>query len=121
MPICPDLKKFRAKTINAKWLIVSGGDENELREIFAIKKIDHNFNGGIFGSPNSKEEILKRELNSKNIRKPALLIGDSKYDYFAAKDQNIEFVFLSCWTELNNWKEFVKDEKIFSVSNLDDI
>ncbi len=119
--VCPKLEDFKRKTINSKWLIVSGGDENELREIFSIRKIADIFNGGIFGSPSSKKKILKRELSSKNIRRPALLIGDSKYDYFAAKDQNIEFIFLSCWTELNNWKKFVKDEGIYSVSNLVDI
>jgi len=41
---------------------------------FTAKGIDHFFDGGIFGSPNTKDEILAREINHRNIIDPAVLL-----------------------------------------------
>ena len=64
------------------------------------------FNGGIFGSPDSKDEILERELSCGNINQKALFLGDSRYDHFASSSANLDFVFLSYWTEFADWKEY---------------
>tara|TARA_Y100000813_G_C24037836_1_gene293051 strand:+ start:10 stop:678 length:669 start_codon:yes stop_codon:yes gene_type:complete len=106
------LNLFRNHTANAKWLLVSGGDEVELKELFNIKKINHYFNGGIFGSPDTKNEIIKREQFNKNIQNPTLFIGDSKLDYFAAKSNSLDFVFLTEWTDFKKYKEFCKENNI---------
>ena len=40
-------KKLRIYSGKIPWLIVSGGDQKELREVFKYKKITSYFNGGI--------------------------------------------------------------------------
>lgn len=100
------LADLREHTRQAKWLIVSGGDQDELREVFSARGLSQLFDGGIFGSPDSKDIILARELSKKNITLPALYLGDSRYDHIVAKTVNIDFLFLSMWTEFDNWLEY---------------
>ena len=98
------IQELREKTKNSKWLIVSGGDQTELREVFFQRKLDGYFDGGIFGSPDDKDTILKNEKDKCNIIGKSLFLGDSMYDYQAAKTAKIDFIFLSKWTEVNNWE-----------------
>lgn len=100
--VAEGLDKLKAQTPNANWLIVSGGDQQELREVFAARDLAKYFEGGIFGSPDNKDMILARELENGNITRPALFLGDSKYDYQAAKAAELDFVFLTQWTEVKN-------------------
>lgn len=102
--IAPGLETLQKKTPEARWLIVSGGDQAELRDVFAQRGIAEWFDGGIFGSPDTKDEILVRELAAANIQQPALFLGDSKYDYQAASAADLEFVFLSGWSEVEDWQ-----------------
>lgn len=117
----PGLEELRRKTGDARWLIVSGGSQEELREVFAERGIDHWFDGGIFGSPDTKDVILAREIEAGNIRGRALFIGDSKYDHRAASAANLDFVFATYWTEVPDWREFVEDNKISTVETFCDI
>lgn len=110
--VAEGLEKLREATPNANWLIVSGGDQQELREVFAKRGLDNLFNSGIFGSPDTKDQILSRELASGNITQPALFLGDSKYDHQAATTAGLDFVFLSGWTEVGGWKEWAKKQGI---------
>lgn len=112
------LRELRINTEPANWLIVSGGDQNELREVFAARGIVKYFDGGIFGSPDTKEIIINRELQSNNIEHPALFIGDSKYDYTAAQQGGLDFVFVSDWTEVCDWQGWAKNKKIMTISDL---
>lgn len=59
------LQKLREQSRHAKWLIVSGGDQAELREIFLMRGLDRLFDGGVFGSPDNKDVILSREITEK--------------------------------------------------------
>lgn len=104
--IAPGLEALRKQTSNARWLIVSGGDQAELRDVFAQRNIAKWFDGGIFGSPDTKDDILSRELASDNIQQSALFLGDSKYDYQAANTAGLDFVFLSGWSEVGDWKSW---------------
>lgn len=110
--IAPGLEVLREQTPNARWLIVSGGDQAELRDVFASRGIAAWFDGGIFGSPDTKDEILARELVSGNIQQPALFLGDSKYDYQAASAARLDFLFLSGWSEVVAWKAWVNEEQL---------
>jgi len=118
--ISPGLENLR-KATQSRWLIVSGGDQNELRSIFSQRNLMEDFNGGVFGSPDTKDTILLRELENGNINLPALFIGDSKYDYQAAKVNNIDFVFAYDWTELVNWKEYCKKNDLRVISNISNL
>lgn len=101
--IAEGLAELKRKTEFSNWLIVSGGDQIELRRVFEERKIESFFNGGIFGSPDNKNAILCREINNKNIKTPALFIGDSKYDYEVAQEAGLDFVFLYRWTEVSDY------------------
>ena len=115
--ISPGLEKLR-RISQSRWLVVSGGDQNELRNVFQQRNLVENFNGGIFGSPDTKDAILSRELGNDNIKLPALFIGDSKYDYLAAKAANIDFVFAYDWTEVSDWREYCKEHGLNFISNI---
>ena len=103
------------------WLIISGGDQKELREVFEYKKIYKYFNGGIYGSPDKKIEIIKRELNKGTINHPALMFGDSKLDFEAANKNNIDFIFVSKWTDFEDYKGYCKSNFIKVISQISDL
>lgn len=112
--IAKNIKELRNKTKLSNWLIVSGGDQNELREVFKIRGLAHYFDGGIFGSPDNKNAILKTEQKNGNIACKSLFIGDSLYDYQAALKAKIDFIFLSKWTELADWGNIFTDDQVYS-------
>lgn len=115
------LRELRNATPQSRWLVVSGGDQTELRDIFSKRGLDVLFDGGIFGSPDNKCTILERELNIDNIQKPAAFIGDSRYDYEAASGTGLDFIFMSGWSEFHGWADYFKDEKCYVVGNIDQL
>jgi len=119
--VAEGLEDLRVQTPDAIWCIVSGGDQAELREIFAARRLDYLFDGGIFGGPDSKDAILAREIGSGTIRTPALFLGDSRYDYEAAQRAGLDFVFISGWTEVKEWKAFVDRNRLKSLNRLNEI
>lgn len=119
--VAPGLYTLRKQTPGTRWLIVSGGDQAELRDVFAKRGLTVLFNGGIFGSPDNKNEILARELTSHNILVPALFLGDSKYDYEASLAAKIDFIFLTKWTEVKAWEAWVDSKNITFKSDLRDL
>lgn len=119
--MAPGLKALRQQTPNARWMIVSGGDQAELRHVFALRGIAEWFDGGIFGSPDTKDEILARELASTNIQHPALFLGDSKYDHQAASAAGLDFVFLSGWSEVEGWKDWVAANQLVYTDSVESL
>lgn len=109
---------LRAATPNANWMILSGGDQQEIRTLFAKRKIDHMFDGGLFGSPDNKDEVLAREIANGQIQLPALFLGDSKYDFEAANRAGLDFIFLSDWTEVPDWQEYCAAHKLTILRNI---
>ncbi|WP_027875193.1 HAD family hydrolase [Spongiibacter marinus] len=116
--VAEKLAELRDKTPDSTWLIVSGGDQAELREVFKKRNIARYFNGGIYGSPDTKEQILAREIRANNIRQPALFLGDSKYDAKVAVEASIDFVFMTQWTEVDAWKYWLLENGYTSKSKL---
>ncbi|MHB0819797.1 HAD family hydrolase [Stutzerimonas stutzeri] len=117
----PGLKALRERTPAARWLIVSGGDQNELREIFISRELDKLFDGGIYGSPDTKDEILARECASGNITGDALFVGDSRYDHIAATRAGLDFVFINQWSEFKSWKCYFQEHAVLCVDSLSDL
>lgn len=116
--VAKGLTQLRKQMPNARWLIVSGGDQAELRDVFTKRRLADMFDGGIFGSPDTKDIILEREMAKGNIETPALFIGDSKYDYQAASEAGLCFVFLSAWSEVSDWTKWVVEKDLSHVSSL---
>ena len=113
--------KLIMKLTNKKLIVVSGGQEEDLKQLFSYRKIDKYFKGSIFGSPLNKEDIFKREIKNNNILFPAIYLGDSKYDYESSIKHNIDFIFVNEWTEMVNWKEYCFSKSIFSIKRLYDL
>ena len=112
------LHELRQATRNARWMLLSGGDQTELRELFAQRGIADLFDAGIFGSPDNKDQVLSREIANSNLMQPALFLGDSRYDHQAASRAGLDFVFLKNWTEFSEWPEYCAQHQIAVVDNL---
>jgi phosphoglycolate phosphatase-like HAD superfamily hydrolase len=104
--IAPGLQELREATQQANWIMVSGADERELRDVFARRGIADWFDGGIFGSPLNKDQILERELASGNCKRPSVFFGDSRYDVEASTRAGLDSVFLSQWTDMKDWENY---------------
>lgn len=116
--VADGLQALREATSNANWLIVSGGDQQEIRALFDKRDLAALFDGGIFGSPDDKDEILTREKENGNIQMPALFIGDSKYDYECSTRAGLDFVFLIDWTDVPDWEDFCEEHQIHVCRNI---
>ena len=119
--IAPDLMRVREANLHAKWMIISGGDQAELRDIFQQRGIDKLFDAGIFGSPDNKDVILAREMDAGNIVEPALFIGDSRYDHQASTNAGLDFVFLSAWTDVEGWQDYCANHQVTVFNHLGDL
>ena len=116
--IAPDLRELRQVLSHTRWLVVSGSDQTELRYIFEQRGLSKLFDGGIFGSPDNKIDILERETSSSNIRMPALFLGDSEYDHQAAVHSGLDFLFISKWTEFQNWQAYCSKNQIQFINDI---
>ena len=90
--ITPFSEKLLAQNTAIKY-VASGSEQNELREIFKIRKLDSYFSG-ILGSPEKKSVHIATILKKHNTPK-AVMIGDAISDLEAAKENNIDFIFYS--------------------------
>lgn len=84
--------------------IISAASEVDLQHIFHKKGLDHLFTG-IYGGPRTKVEIFSDVLANYPNSNP-IFFGDAKADYLVAEKYNIDFVFLSDYTEFTDWKNF---------------
>ncbi|MPS49689.1 HAD hydrolase-like protein [Methylobacillus sp.] len=116
--IAPGLWELREKTASSNWLVISGGDQAELRTIFAECKLSPLFDGGIFGSPDNKDGIMAREISRGNIRLPALFIGDSRYDHESSSRAGLDFVFMHGWTDFPDWQAYCTRHNIVTLPNI---
>ena len=119
--VAEGLEQLREKTPHACWLVVSGGDQAEPRAVFNERGIADYFDGGIFGSPDIKGDIVARELATGNIKRPALFLGDSRLDHEVAAANGLDFVFVSQWTEMPDWERYIENFGLGSVTGIRDL
>ena len=105
---------------NATCLVVSGGAQVEIREVFKRRRLLDIFSG-VYGSPDNKREILERQIAAGSIVVPGLFIGDSRFDYEVATEYGFDFVFVTHWTEFDGWKAFFSERPITIVDDLGDL
>lgn len=84
--------------IKVKKFIASGSEQSELRLVFDNRKLSEFFHS-IYGSPTSKETIIKSILN-KESTKNAVMIGDAYSDMYAAEKNDIDFIFYSPFSNI---------------------
>lgn len=119
--VAKGLEQLKEQTKDSNWLIVSGGDQAELREVFSERDLDRFFDGGIFGSPLNKEIILKNEIKKCNIIGKSLFLGDSVYDHKVSTAAQMDFIFLSKWTEVHNWESWTSQKKISNIKDIQEL
>lgn len=115
----PGLRDFLDKISGYDCYVVSGGMQSELRQIFFEKKLDGYFKG-IYGSPDSKYQIVDAILKKMNYKSP-LFVGDSKLDYQVADHYGMTFIFLTRYTEFSQWQNFFSEKNIKALDNISEI
>lgn len=118
--IASGIEKLKSQTNNSKWMIASGGDQEELRFLFKEKSITSYFDGGIYGSPSSKHQIIEKKLKNKHFL-PALFLGDSLYDIQTAQKFHLDFIFVYGWTDLKDWKKICDENNLIYVEKIQDL
>jgi phosphoglycolate phosphatase-like HAD superfamily hydrolase len=104
--------------LNQRWAIVSGGDEEELRDVFKSRGLDKWFDLGIHGSPATKYDIFEKFRNSGLDFSEAVFLGDSVLDYEVAKNFTLDFIFVTDWSDLTNFNDFCSHRQIQIINNL---
>lgn len=105
---------------NKKLYIASGGDENELNEVFKAKNIQQYFNR-ILGSPRKKNDLVS-EILIENAEKKIIMIGDAKSDLWASQANGIDFIYMSQYSLVQDvMKELSQEEGFKSIRNLGDL
>jgi len=118
--VATQIKKLKSQTKKTTWMVASGGDQEELRFLFKEKGITSFFEGGIYGSPSSKYQIVEKKLKDKNFL-PALFIGDSLYDIQTAKEYNLDFIFVYGWTDLKDWENICNENNLVYIEKIQDL
>jgi phosphoglycolate phosphatase-like HAD superfamily hydrolase len=112
------LEELRKNLSSSEWSIVSGGDQIELREVFKQINISNFFDGGIFGSPDTKYDIIQKGIDSGKYYGNVLYFGDSKLDFEVAQFFGFDFVFIYQWTEVVDWEKYCVINKIKYAKDL---
>lgn len=100
-----------------KYYVLSGGDESELQFVLSQKKIAHRFEK-IMGAPKTKYE----HLSELNLQGKTLYIGDSKLDYDVASYFQLDFIFMSGYTQFSEWNDFFRNKpEVKVIKNLSEI
>ena len=98
-----------AKRVPQAW-VISGGSQEELREVFKEKGIARYFRA-IYGSPSTKVEHLKRIMAEENLLPTEILfIGDGWTDFKTCVEVGTSFCFLRCYTDWAKADEQISSE-----------
>ena len=116
--VAPALNALKQKTAQAQWMLMSGGDQEELRKIFPRRGLDQLFELGIYGGPTKKNEHLARLIADGTIQFPALFIGDSRFDHQASTGAGLDFVFLSDWTDMPGWQTYCAEHDVTVAAHM---
>lgn len=122
--VCEEADRLREILSRAssrcRLFVCSGGDEAELNTIFSRRKLDVYFDG-IFGSPRTKPEILSEMDARGDLLRPALFIGDAKYDFEVAQKFSLDFAFVHRWTEFLDFENYFSDKRATVAIDLRDL
>lgn len=117
--VAPSLYALKAATAQAQWMLMSGGDQGELRQIFPRRGLDGLFELGIYGGPTKKNEHLASMIADGTIQFPALFIGDSRFDHQASTAAGLDFIFVSDWTDMAEWQAYCQQHGVTVCHHLE--
>lgn len=86
-------------------IVISGGDEQELQEVFEKRQISKYF-FKIFGSPKTKLENMQRLHDILDLYQKGVYFGDARSDYEVASEFNQDFVFVEGRSEWHDWGKY---------------
>ena len=119
--VAPGLTELHQAMPDTRWFIVSGGDQAELREVFEQRGLAYYFDGGIYGSPKDKYSIVADLLETGEMQRPGLFLGDSRLDHEVAQAFDLDFVFVHQWTEFADWQHYCQQNAISVISSIRDL
>jgi len=96
--------------------VVSGGAQDELREVFRQRGLDSYFTE-IFGSPRSKADILEALNEQGKLANPLLYFGDAELDMKMADRFGFTFVFVYGRSEWLSALQKMKSLEYRSIEN----
>lgn len=84
------LNQLKYKFPYLKLFILSGGEKHEINAFLKRNKLSHFFSGLLCSEDTKSSHIKKNNFTSND-----LFFGDSKSDLYAAKENNIKFIYIS--------------------------
>ncbi len=95
----PEALRFARLTGPERCFVVSGTDQDELRDVFAAKELTLTF-AQICGSPTSKLAHMERILEEYGCPgERALFIGDGGGDFDVARKLGVPFIYIDQYSE----------------------
>ncbi len=118
-----DLCNLKEDLQGTRWFIASGGLQVEIEDLLRRKSILDLFEGGVFGSPLSKEMILRNITREFRSTTPEawILIGDSIYDYHCANQSQMIFIFATAWSECKDLINLSKTTQLISIKGIEEL
>jgi phosphoglycolate phosphatase-like HAD superfamily hydrolase len=104
----------RLNSIGIKPYIISGGFQDELRDIFQARGVSTCFSG-IYGSPRDKLTIFQDLLNEGVDISAGVFFGDAQADYDAASFFGMSFIFVRKYSESIRWLASEKTKSIATI------
>ncbi|MEI9952262.1 MAG: HAD family hydrolase [Pseudomonadota bacterium] len=100
----PEALLFARSTGAERCFVVSGTDQDELRDVFAAKELSRDF-AQVCGSPTSKHTHMKRILEEHSCPgERALFIGDGGGDFDVARRLGVPFIYIDQYSEWRSAK-----------------
>ena len=104
------------KTCPGEKYVASGSEQSELREAFDRRGLSKYFSG-IYGSPTEKSHNVRKIL-AKEKGKTAVMIGDAMSDMNAARQNGIDFVFYSRFSNVK--KAMLENCRMYNYKVIND-
>lgn len=101
-------------------IVVSGSPQEELRTLFDRRGLTRHFDG-VYGSPDSKIEILNRESANGALPSPGVYVGDARLDYEAARAVRFDFVFMARYSEWDDAQASLRGTDTAFIHDLRDL
>jgi phosphoglycolate phosphatase-like HAD superfamily hydrolase len=106
LEVLPAARAFldRLRTHQIPLYAITGGEERETAQLLTRNQVDTYFTR-ILGGPTTKAE----HLAALGLEGPTCFFGDSAHDYMVAESFAYDFVFLTRYTQMQDWRSFFAD------------
>ena len=99
------------KKLDKPCFVVTGGKEDEVKDIFRHKDIAKHFEL-ILGNPVSKRDNMQRLKDSLKLEGKGIFFGDAWLDYKLSDEFGLDFVFIKNYSEWKDGLRFCKENNL---------